>query len=259
MVRRHSRRAGSTLEPLLEGREWCRGPPSGMKVVVRHSRRFGRHSRRFERHSRRVATQSQRAGSGQEALPVTSGHPPEGPVVVVGPLGGPGGVMRPTWRICKPSRRARGVRRPSQKARKGQEALLEGREGLGGPPGWSSGVWRPSHRAGRGQESFPDDRVRSGSHLRGLGGVGRPFRMAGMSRKPLSEGQEVLGGPPKGREALGGPPKGREALGGHPGGPGGVRGTLLVGRCQEALPVGWDGWGGLSGGQEGLGGTPGGQ
>ena len=63
-----------------------------------------------------------------------------------------------------PSRGLRGVKTPSLKSGKGREALLEGweetggppgrREGSGGPPGGQEGVVRPSWWAGRGCEAL---------------------------------------------------------------------------------------------------------
>ena len=62
--------------------------------------------------------------------------------------------------VENPSLRTCGVRRPSHKDRgvgrdgKGREALLEGREGSGGPPGGWGGVGSLSQSARKGREAL---------------------------------------------------------------------------------------------------------
>ena len=121
-----------------------------------------------------------------------------------------------------------GVKRPSQRARRGWEALLEGRESLGGPSGGPVGVgmgWetllevtRGFGRVMKGQKALLEGQERSGGtpggpavikrpiqmammcwkgsrgSLGGLGGVGRPFRRAEKGPEALLEGRKKSGG-----------------------------------------------------------------
>ena len=57
---------------------------------------------------------------------------------------------------------------PSYRTGRGQQALLEGQEGLGVPPGGLGGLRRHFWRAGRGWESLPEDREWSGGPSKGL-------------------------------------------------------------------------------------------
>ena len=109
-----------------------------------------------------------------------------------GPYKGPGVVGRSSW-----------------KARRGQEALPEGRKGLGGPT-----------REMRGQEALQEVREGLGGLPRGMGGVGRPSQWSGRGQKALPQGRE-------GSKIL---LEGRERSGGPPGGPGGVSRTSWMAR-----------------------------
>ena len=148
------------------------------------------------------------------------------------------------------------VRSPSQRARSGKQALQEGWEDLGGPPGELGRVERPSRRPGRGREGWE----KLGVHPRGLGGLGRPSSgMEGLGRP--SSGMGVVGRPSRWagrgweeRERMGGSLRGlggvwgsfRKAVrdcecwrrsGVPPGGPGRVgRSSRRAGRGREALP-----------------------
>ena len=53
-------------------------------------------------------------------------------------------------------------------ARRGQEAILEGREGLGSPSGKTGGVGKPFQKSGMGREG-------SGAPPEGPGGLGAPL------------------------------------------------------------------------------------
>ena len=155
---------------------------------------------------------------------------PEGQKWLGGNPGGPGGVGIPTG----------GVRSPSQRAGRGWEALLEGREKSRVPPGGTIGVrshprwaWRigsPSRRTGRVRSPFRSARMGREALAKsweGLGGIGSPLGGTGGS-EALQECQEGLGGPPGGLAKVGRPfwMAGR------------------VGRDQKALPDGWEGLGG---------------
>ena len=67
---------------------------------------------------------------------------------------------------------------------RGQEALPESQERLGGP----GEVRRLSWRAGRGWEALPEDWEGSGGYPGGLGKVGSPSQMA-------RRGRELSGSP----------------------------------------------------------------
>ena len=54
------------------------------------------------------------------------------------------------------SRGPGGVRSSTRRARRSQKALLEGREGLGGPLRGPGGIGRPYGRAGRGWEGWEE-------------------------------------------------------------------------------------------------------
>ena len=97
--------------------------------------------------------------------------------------------------VGRPSQRARRVRddppgplRPPT-AWRVLEALLEGQEGSGGPPGWQGGVERHFQWARMGREALPEDREGSRGPPKGPGGVKRPsqwversFQRAGRGR-----------------------------------------------------------------------------
>ena len=161
------------------------------------------------------------------------------------------------------------VRRFSQRARRGREALLVGQEGSRCPPGGTVGVGRFSLRAGKGQNALPEGRegpegpsrerrgVRRTS--RGSGGVGR-----GWEALPAGSSLEALPRAGSGWDAL---PVGLKRLGDS------SRGLGLVGRPSrrsrngpeafrksgvgwEALPKFQEALGGLLEGQVGSGVSP---
>ena len=70
------------------------------------------------------------------------------------------------------------------------EALQESQEWLGGPSGGPAVVGRPSQRARRGQQAYLVGR----KGLGGLGGFGRPFWRARRHQEAHPEGREGLGG-----------------------------------------------------------------
>ena len=106
---------------------------------------------------------------------------------------------------------------------KGREALSEGGEGSGVPPGGSGRVGKPYRRAV---------------------GVGRPSQRDGMDRKAILERREGSGALPLGQEVSGGPI----------GGLGGVKRLCRwAGRCREALQEGREGSEALQDHWEGLG------
>ena len=107
---------------------------------------------------------------------------------------GLGDPPRGPKKVEKPSQRLGGVGRPSWRAGRGGEALLEGQKGLRSPPIGPGGVESPSWR--------------------GTGGVERPYRLAGKCWEAL----------PKGR-------KGREGLRCPAGWPGGVGKSFLWAGC----------------------------
>ena len=124
-----------------------------------------------------------------------------------------GAVRRPSWRdekgqeVILKGREESGVS-PSV-PRGSQKALLVGREGLVGPPGWPGGV----KRDGRGQESPQEDWEDREAFMEGReGSGGPPSRTGGMERgweahpdgrvvwKPSQQGREESGVPKGGQE-----------------------------------------------------------
>ena len=141
-----------------------------------------------------------------------------------------------------------GFRSPPKRAGISQESLT-GTGGLGDFSGGTGRFGRPSWRDGRGQKALPESQERLG----GSGEVGSPYQWVGMGRKAqqvgwerqeaflerreglggplervgkswlaLPEGWEVSEGPTRGRMASGGPPAWQVELGGLPSGLGGV-------------------------------------
>ena len=185
-----------------------------------------------------VGRSSRRDGTGREVFP--EGW--EGQARSGGPPGGPGGVEDlsegqqesggfPEDR--KGSVGLGGVRRPSRRARRGQEALLESREGSERTPGRPGGVRRPSWGTGgsgvpnegrEGWEGYPGGRLWLGGLPGGPGGVGslswrmvgvgRPSWTAGRGQKALLECQEGSGVTPRGQGGIrkGGVGRGQKAL-----------------------------------------------
>ena len=76
----------------------------------------------------------------------------------------------------------------------GWEALLEGQQGSGGPPGEPGGIGT----SGRGWEALPESWEGSGGPAIGMESVGRPSQRSGSGQESLPEGQEESGGPPGG-------------------------------------------------------------
>ena len=157
MVGRPFLRAGSGRKPLRRaGREW-EAIPNDWEGSGDAAPETGR-----------VGKPYQRIGRGQEALPealLTEGRNwSEGPLRSQegsgGPSGASGGVGRPSlkagtgrYALSKGLLRSGGspgrptwVRRTSRWARWGQDALLEGREGSGGPYSGQGRVMSPSRR-----------------------------------------------------------------------------------------------------------------
>ena len=126
---------------------------------------------------------------------------------------------------------------PSQRAERGWEARLEGRQGLGGHPKVPGGVGRPSQRARRDLQVLLAGWEGSGGSPEGPIGVGRPLQRAERVERPsrlARRGREYL---PKGQESLS---EDREGSGGPPGGTDGiVRLSWKAGKGRETLPVGW--------------------
>ena len=143
-----------------------------------------------------------------------------------------------------------GIGRLPQKARKGCEALSEGREGSRVSPERLGGVGRPFQRVG----AVSRLRQSAGDYSGGLGVVRRPSWVArrgcearlkgrvgwqalpdgGRNQEALLEGQEAL---LEGQEATGGLPKGWKRSGGPSGGVIAVRRPYqLAGRGQETVP-----------------------
>ena len=206
-VGRPSRRDGMGRQALVEVWEWSGGPPGELGSIGRPIRGDVR---------------------AQEDLS-------EGLEGSVGPSEGPGQVGEPgefgrhsrkdqEWSAVTPGEPG-DIERPSQRARMGQEAILEGlydregQEGSVGPPGgprgvgkppeWPGGIGRPARRSVRGQESL----------LGGPGGVWRPFLWDGRGRKGRGVGRPSV----KVQEGLGGTPG---SLGGTPRKLGGVAGSF---------------------------------
>ena len=127
------------------------------------------------------------------------------------------------------------VGRPTKRAGRGREVLLESQEGLGG----QGKVGSPSRRARRGREALQ----------KGAGRVGRPSWGAKKGRKAQQEGGWGWEAFPVGREESGVPPGVLGGFGSHLGGPGGVRSLpRRTGRGEEAHQVGQEGSGGPPGG-----------
>ena len=224
MVGSPSWRSKSDREALREEREWSEGISGGSGVVR----------------------------NGQEALPGGwewfGGSP--GRLAVIGNARPFGKVSRQLPVFQKGlSGRPEVDGRLSQRARSGQEALLEGWEWSGGPPEVpevfrrpfrrSASVGRPSRRAGSGQESLLECRMWSGDPHGGPGVVGRPFR----------GGRELSGGPPGGPGVVGRPSwkveNGREAIPeGREWSEGFTEESKVVGNGWEVLPEGQE-WSGV--------------
>ena len=141
------------------------GPPGGLGVVGRPSRRFGMgweaHAEVWETHP------DVREGSG---------GPPIGPGGVGDPPGGPVVIGRPTRRSG----------RPTQRCRRGRHAHPDVQEVSVDPPRGSEGVGRPIWRSGRGLEAHP----------LGTGVVGSHTKMPRRDQEAHPEVQEGSGGPP---------------------------------------------------------------
>ena len=86
--------------------------------------------------------------------------------------------------------------RPIRRSGWGQETLLEGRVGLGGPPCGLGGIGRPTQSSGRGREAHREFREVSGGPHGGPGGVQRLTRRFGRGREAHPKGREWLGGLP---------------------------------------------------------------
>ena len=141
------------------------------------------------------------------------------------------------------------VNRPSQRVGRGRKALLEVREGLGGPPRGPAKVGRPFPRDGRVQEGWQVSGVVR-KLCRGPGGVGKPFRKAG-------RGREKSGFPKEGQDNWQALQDGREESRVPSAGPGGVRRpSRNAGKGCKALPLGQEGSEALPEGREGSGSTP---
>ena len=118
------------------------------------------------------------------------------------------------------------VGRPSRSARRGQEALLEGRvcqEAL--PESRSGREALPKGQEGLGDTSREPGEVERPSQRVGRG-LGIPSRWPGLW-KPSQKGREEFGVLNKGQEGSQGPPRGQVGVG---------RTTRSAGRDQEALP-----------------------
>ena len=213
-----------------EGREGSGGPAGGpvfSRRSIRSAVRGWKVSRRAGRRGgppggpARVGRSFWRAGSvgrGSEVLPKGRERPG-------GPPRGPGGIGRTIWWYRQG---LGGVGRPSQRAVRGWEAILEVQEGSRGPPRRPRGVERPSLRALRGWES--PRRARRGEEALPAG----------------REGQEALCKAGRGCEGSGVPPGWPEGLEGPPKGLGRVERPIQRARShQEAHPEGCEGSGGF--------------
>ena len=129
-----------------------------------------------------------------------------------GPLGGMGGVERPT-----------------QRSARDREAHPKVREGTGGVPGGLGWVVSPSQRSGKSWEAHPEGWERSESPPRGLGGVGRGFKTVQEVHTEIWEGS---GGPHGGME---GHKEVWEGSGDPPRAPAGV------GRSTQRFGFSWEG------------------
>ena len=180
------RRARRGQNTLLEGQVGLGGPPRGPEGVGSPPKE-GREEQEASSISRR----------GQEALL-------DGRNWLGVPPGGLGGIEKPSqmvkrgwespkegWMDCEAFQKGRRIRRPSRSARRGQEALPECQEGLGG-------VERPFRRGRRGQEGWersggpPDGQEALLMDRRGR----KPSRKAGKGLEVISEGRERLADPP---------------------------------------------------------------
>ena len=74
------------------------------------------------------------------------------------------------------------VESPFLRAGKGQEVLLEGWNGPGGPPVGPGRAGSPSQRSCNGWEALPEGWQESGGPPVGTGGIGRPFRRSWQCR-----------------------------------------------------------------------------
>ena len=134
-------------------------------------------------------------------------------------------------RFVNPPRRARRIGRPSWRDGRGQEALPESREELGG----EGDDGRPFQRAGRGQQALPEGwkgrealpvvKEGSGGHPEGPVGVGRQSRRDGRGGEEWEESGGLLGE--------------MERVG---------RSFQRAGRSWGSLPECWEGWEGPPGG-----------
>ena len=117
--------------------------------------------------SRRVERPSLRFGMGLEALlkvwKGSGGHP-----------SGPGGVRRPSQRSRRGWEAILEFRVARPEVRRGWRAIPVVREECGGPLGGPRGIGRPSRRSVRGREALWEVRVGLGGPLRCPGEVDRP-------------------------------------------------------------------------------------
>ena len=185
------------------GQHGYRFHPLGLMVVRKPSRRAEDYSGRWVG----VGRPSWRARSVLEAVPVAQwgqGVSPEGWIGFGRPSqraggcsGGPGGVGRDGrgWEAL-PKGTGR-VGRPSWRARRCREALLEGWKGLGGSPEEPEGWGGPHGRPGRVPKSHPQGLEGTRCPPGGPGGNATPFRGAGRGWEALSEGRLRSGAPPR--------------------------------------------------------------
>ena len=173
--------------------------------------------------------------------------------------------------------RSAGVRKPSRRTGRGQEALpqvyersgvpSEGQQWLGDSPRGQAWVGRPSQRSGSGREALPEGHQgserppsqqaeveqpsrwtsRGQETPRGPGVVGWPSLRARSGQEVLPESQKGSEGPPGGPAVVGRPSqrdgRGREGYGGPLGVPEGVgcpsRGSVWVRRPSQRAGRDW--------------------
>ena len=158
-VGRPSHRSGKGRVAYSKVWEWSESPPGGPGGVGRPSRRAGRSrealsvgqkgwggTRGYRRSFRQDGKSFWKSGKGRESFPKCwewFGGPPQGWAVFGGPPGESGGVRRPILIAGGVGSPPKSVRRSQQSLTgvcRGYDALLEGREGSGVPPGGPRGV-----------------------------------------------------------------------------------------------------------------------
>ena len=148
--RRPSRKSRTGRETLSEVQNWSRDAPGGLELVGRPSQKSesGWETLLEVLNWSEALTEVRNWSGDAPRGPELIGIPSRSPEVVVGPLGGPELVGRPTWR----SLTGRG---PSRRSRSGRETLQEIWKWSRDTPGGPEEVGRPSRRFGSRWNTLP--------------------------------------------------------------------------------------------------------